>query len=127
MELEPGSDERSRVLELLRRYGWNATSFQVLQPGFHYWFDPAGDACAAYVDTGGAWVSAGAPIASPERLSRVTAAFEEAARAAGRRVCFFATEPRFTELVPMESLSVGEQPVWDPTRWHEVVRGSRSL
>ncbi|MCP3139730.1 DUF2156 domain-containing protein [Pyxidicoccus xibeiensis] len=127
MELEPVPDERPRVLELLRQYGWNATSFQVLQPGFHYWFDPAGDACVAYVDTGGAWVAAGAPIASEERLPHVAGAFQAAAREAGRRVCFFATEPRFTERVPMEALPVGEQPVWDPTHWHEVVRGSRSL
>ncbi|WP_426755418.1 phosphatidylglycerol lysyltransferase domain-containing protein [Myxococcus sp. Y35] len=121
--LEP----RERVLALLRLYGWNATSFQVLQPGFHYWFDPAGDACVAYVDTGGAWVAAGAPITSPARLAAVTEGFHAAARAAGRRVCFFATEPRFLEHVPMASLSIGEQPVWDPARWDEVLRGSRSL
>ncbi|WP_164017641.1 DUF2156 domain-containing protein [Pyxidicoccus trucidator] len=128
-EAAPGAalDERARVLALLRRYGWNATSFQVLQPGFRYWFDAAGDACVAYVDTGGAWVAAGAPITSAERIPAVVAGFQSAARAAGRRVCFFATEPRFTELVPMESLPVGEQPVWDPSHWEDVVRGSRSL
>ncbi|MFP2910170.1 phosphatidylglycerol lysyltransferase domain-containing protein, partial [Pyxidicoccus sp. 3LFB2] len=124
---EVASGERARVLELLRRYGWNATSFQVLQPGFGYWFDPAGDACVAYVDTGGAWVAAGAPIAPPERFPAVVAGFQEAARAAGRRVCFFATEPRFTQLAPMQALPVGEQPVWDPSHWDEVVRSSRSL
>ncbi|WP_163999477.1 bifunctional lysylphosphatidylglycerol flippase/synthetase MprF [Pyxidicoccus caerfyrddinensis] len=124
---EVAAAERARVLELLRQYGWNATSFQVLQPGFCYWFDPAGDACVAYVDTGGAWVAAGGPIASPERLPAVVAGFQEAARAKGRRVCFFATEPRFTQLVPMQALPVGEQPVWDPTHWDEVVRGSRNL
>ena len=31
--------ERRRVLAVLRRHGWNATSFQVLGPAFHYWFD----------------------------------------------------------------------------------------
>ena len=30
--------ERRRVLAVLRRHGWNATSFQVLEPGFRYWF-----------------------------------------------------------------------------------------
>ncbi len=123
----PGPEPRERVLALLRLYGWNATSFQVLQPLFRYWFDPAGDACVAYVDTGGAWVAAGAPIASQERLAEVTEGFHAAARAAGRRVCFFATEPRFHEHVPMASLSIGEQPIWDPANWDAVVRGSRSL
>ncbi|MBZ4418084.1 DUF2156 domain-containing protein [Myxococcus sp. RHSTA-1-4] len=124
---EVSADERARVLGLLRRYGWNATSFQVLHPGFHYWFDPAGDACMAYVDTGGAWVTAGSPISAPERLAEVVTRFREAARAAGRRVCFFATESRFTQLAPMEALPIGEQPVWDPAHWEDVVRGSRSL
>ncbi|RJS18350.1 hypothetical protein DRW03_24780 [Corallococcus sp. H22C18031201] len=119
--------ERARVLSLLRQYGWNATSFQVLQPGFAYWFDAAGDGCVAYVDTGGAWVAAGAPIASHERVREVALEFQQAARGAGRRVCFFATEPRFAELTSVEQLSVGEQPVWDPARWEGVVRGSRSL
>ncbi|WP_326491754.1 DUF2156 domain-containing protein [Myxococcus stipitatus] len=124
---EQGADERARVLELLRRFGWNATSFQVLQPGFHYWFSPSMEACVAYVDTGAAWVAAGAPITSPEWLGPVAAEFQAAARAAGRRACFFATEPRFTERVPLSSLAIGEQPEWDPARWEAVVRGSRSL
>ena len=55
--------QRARALQLLKRYGWNATSFQVLEPGVCYWFDPAREACVAYVDTGRAWVVAGAPIA----------------------------------------------------------------
>ncbi|MBZ4396474.1 DUF2156 domain-containing protein [Myxococcus sp. AS-1-15] len=127
VEQEHAGEERERALELLRRFGWNATSFQVLMPGFRYWFDPAGDAFVAYVDTGGAWVAAGAPIASEASLARAAEGFRAAARREGRRVCFFATEPRFTEAVPMESLSIGEQPVWEPSRWDTVVRGSKSL
>ena len=37
--------EPERALELLKRYGWNATSFQSLEPGFRHWFDPDGDGC----------------------------------------------------------------------------------
>ena len=40
--------ERERALALLRQHGWNATSFQILEPGFRYWFD-GGDACVAYL------------------------------------------------------------------------------
>ena len=60
--------ERRRVLAMLRRHGWNATSFQVLEPGFQYWF-PDDDACVAYVDTGAAWIAAGAPLTTKERLA----------------------------------------------------------
>lgn len=119
--------ERERVLALLKRHGWNATSFQVLDEDFRYWFDSTLDACVAYADTGRAWVVAGSPIAPEERLREVSARFEAAAREAGRRVCFFATEARFSEVVPVETLTVGEQPVWEPARWDASVRASRGL
>ncbi|MGZ3457818.1 MAG: phosphatidylglycerol lysyltransferase domain-containing protein, partial [Archangium sp.] len=106
----------ARVLELLKRHGWNATSFQVLEPGYSYWFDGE-DACVAYVDTGKGWVVAGAPIASHERIPEVSARFEAHAAASGRRLCFFATEQRLLEATPLKALSIGEQPVWDPRRW----------
>ena len=49
--------DRLRVLALLKRHGWNATSFQILEPGFRYWFDGDSDgdgdgddaACVGYV------------------------------------------------------------------------------
>jgi phosphatidylglycerol lysyltransferase len=119
--------ERRRVLELLRRHGWNATSFQVLEGGFSYWFDATGDACVAYVDTGGAWVAAGAPIADERSLCDVARAFVEAASRAARSACFFATEPRFLGVAGFEHLLIGEQPVWDPRQWEATLRGSHSL
>jgi phosphatidylglycerol lysyltransferase len=120
------ADHRARALALLRRHGWNATSFQILEPGFSYWFD-GDDACVAYRDTGGAWVAAGAPIAERERAPAAAQAFVAAAAAAGRRVCFFGTEDRFAAAVPLAAMRIGEQPVWDPAAWDEVLRGARSL
>lgn len=86
---DPAGASRERVLALLERHGWNATSFQVLGAGFRYWF-AGDDACVGYVDTGRAWVAAGPPIAAPERLAETAAAFARAAAAAGRRVCIIA-------------------------------------
>jgi phosphatidylglycerol lysyltransferase len=119
-------DERVRVLALLKRHGWNSTSFQILEPGFRYWFD-GDDACVGYVDTGRAWVAAGAPIAGPEACGEVSARFVAAATAAGRRVCCFATEARFHDAAGWSSMRVGDQPIWAPEDWSTVVRQSRSL
>jgi phosphatidylglycerol lysyltransferase len=94
--MEPDVDQRPRILELLKQHGWNSTSFQILEPGFRYWFD-GDDACVGYVDTGSAWVAAGSPIAARERLLEVSAGFVAAAKAAGRRACCFGTESRFVE------------------------------
>ncbi|HET9991628.1 MAG TPA: DUF2156 domain-containing protein, partial [Kofleriaceae bacterium] len=120
------SDDRARVLTLLRRHGWNSTSFQVLEPGFRYWFD-GDDALVGYVDTGSAWVVAGPPIAPTERVAEVSARFVEAARAAGRRTTWFGTEERFRAATAWPALRIGDQPVWDPGAWAEVVKSSKSL
>lgn len=118
---------RQRALELVRRFGWNATSFQTLEEGYSYYF--ASDGCVAYVDTGRAWVVAGAPIAEASAIADLLAAFLAAARSAGRRACLFATEQRLLELVgaQLRSLCIGEQPVWDPADWPDILKRRRSL
>ena len=120
------SDERERVLALLKRHGWNSTSFQILEPGFRYWFD-GDDACVGYVDTGRAWVAAGSPVAPPERFAEISERFAAAAAEAHRRVCCFATESRFRDAAGWSSLRVGDQPIWAPEDWSTVVRQNRSL
>jgi phosphatidylglycerol lysyltransferase len=118
--------DRDRARDLLRRHGWNATSFQILEPGFSYWFD-GDDACVAYLDTGSAWVAAGAPIAPPQRAKETALRFAAAAAAARRRACFFGTEDRFVAAVPFAAMRIGEQPVWDPCDWDRILSGARSL
>jgi len=120
-ELEP-----PEVLALLKRHGHEATSFAALGAGFRYLGDA--DACVPFVDTGGAWVAAGGPIASAERLPEVAEAFVAEAQRRGRRALFFATEGPFVERAPaMSALLVGEQPFWTPSAWPETVRRVKSL
>lgn len=119
--------QQQRLLDLLRRHGWNSTSFQVIEPDCHYWFDLESDAAVAYLDTGAAWVVAGAPIAPIDRCGEVTERFAGEAKRHGKRIVFFATEPRFLQCAPMRSLAIGEQPSWDPRLWEERHRGHRSL
>jgi lysylphosphatidylglycerol synthetase-like protein (DUF2156 family) len=120
-----GESERARVLSLLRAFGWNATSFQVLEQGWRYWFEPGG--CVAYVDTGRAWVAAGAPLAAERDMARVAAGFVQAARAEGRSALFFATEERFVAQTDYAALLIGEQPLWDPQHWVRSLEHNASL
>jgi phosphatidylglycerol lysyltransferase len=120
------SSERERVLSLLKSHGWNATSFQILEEGFRYWFD-GDEACVAYVDTGSAWVVAGTPVAVRDHVGEVALRFVDAAKVRGKRVCFFGTERRFSAVVPFASMQIGEQPVWDPRDWDDTVRKTPSL
>jgi len=117
--------DRERALALLEKHGWNSTSFQILEPGFAYWFDE--DACVGYVDTGRAWVAAGPPIAALDRLNETSTRFVAAATAAGRRVCMFATEDRFRDAAGWPALRIGEQPMWSPSEWNDAVRAKKSL
>jgi phosphatidylglycerol lysyltransferase len=120
--------DREQVLQLVRRHGWNATAFQTLESGYSYLFH-GDDACVAYVDTGGAWVAAGAPLAAHGSVREAAQQFASAARAARRRCAFFATEDRFVAAAggAWRSLRIGEQPVWDPQQWPETLARHRSL
>jgi phosphatidylglycerol lysyltransferase len=115
----------ARALALLRRHGWNATSFQILEPGFRYWFEP--EVCVAYIDTGGAWVAAGAPIGPAHLVPAAAQRFVVAAAGSGRRACFFGTEDRFATASPFAAIRIGEQPIWDPCAWDETLRSAASL
>lgn len=121
-----GLADRERLLALLKLHGWNATSFQLLEEGFELWFDPSGG-CVAYVDTGGAWVVGGAPVAEERQLGGVAARFSAEAKRQGKRVAFFAVERRFLESIAMPSIHVGEQPWWNPQLWRDGLASSRSL
>lgn len=124
-------DERERVLELVRRHGWNATAFQTLELGYRYFFHGSGgdEGCIAYVDTGGAWVAAGAPLAAAPALAELTAAFVCSARQSGKRCCFFGVEQRLLDETPgtLRAVEVGEQPSWDPRAWPDVLARHPSL
>lgn len=122
---EPSPHARAHALAL--EHGWNAMAFQTLAPGFSYAFH--GDTCVAYVDTGGAWVAAGAPMGREEELAGAVAAFVDAARRAGRRACFFGVEDRFLGASgdALERVQIGEQPVWNPEEWASAVRCHRGL
>lgn len=121
-------ESRRHVLELVQRHGWNSTAFQTLEAPYSYFFH-GDDACVAYVDTGAAWVAAGAPVAAPESIRDVAMAFVNAARASGRRCVFAATEDRLrVEAAPaLRSLVIGEQPIWDPREWPDILASHRSL
>ncbi len=122
------ADERGRVLALVQRHGWNATAFQTLETGYRYFFH-GDDACVAYVPAGGAWVAAGAPIAAAAALAEVTLAFLNAARAAGVRACFFASEERLQSATggTLRQLRIGDQPVWNPRAWLDNLAEHKSL
>jgi len=120
--------ERERILELLEKYGRNLHSFMVLEPGLSVWIME--DAAVAYTQRGGYWVAVGGPLCAPDQTVFVVNAFREAAWGAGCRVVFFGvTQPLVDRLhgSTFDSLQVGLAAVWNPARWHAVVRSAEKL
>ncbi|MBA3658103.1 MAG: DUF2156 domain-containing protein [Gemmatimonadales bacterium] len=115
------NDGRARALVLA--HGWNATAYQILNPGIEHWFASAGDAVIGYVRAGGFRVVAGAPVCPAGRMAAVVKEFEREAHRARERVCYFGAEARLEATLagsPDHSfVLLGAQPAWDPARWVE--------
>jgi phosphatidylglycerol lysyltransferase len=109
------------IVELLHRYGWNTTAYQILNPGISHMLSARGDAITGYVDHGRVRVAAGVPVCAPERLAGAMREFEEDAARSRRRVCYFYAEERARLLVKESReysvVQIGAQPVWEPAGW----------
>lgn len=121
----------NRARALVLEHGWNATAYQILNPGIAHWYPAAGDAVIGFVRRNRVRVVAGAPVCAPERLRDVALEFERDARARGDRVCYFGAGERLEETLRREralgTVGLGAQPSWDPRRWGEVVARRASV
>ncbi|MBW8771839.1 MAG: DUF2156 domain-containing protein [Gemmatimonadetes bacterium] len=103
----------------------------MLNPGFRYWFTPAGDAVVGHVPRKRVWVVGGAPVCASHRLEEVAEQFERAAHAAGARVCYVGAQGRLARrCLPDPGFAatvLGTEPWWDPAHWDALVAGRPSL
>lgn len=124
----PLSSDFDRARALVLRYGWNATAYQILNPGIRHWFWHEGEAVVGYVRTWRMWVAAGAPVCAPADLGAASAAFEADAASHGARVCYFGADARLRAEQPGYcEMLLGAQPVWDPKGWPSIVEHKSSL
>lgn len=132
MELSQSKADRlARVRALVARHGFNATAYQILNPGFERWFSARGDAVIGYVTHAGYRVVAGSPVGPRERLAAVVEEFEQVTERAGLTTCYFAADERFAELLaargPLDRILLGAQPTWHPAAWDGIVDRKASL
>ncbi|HVK39687.1 MAG TPA: DUF2156 domain-containing protein [Candidatus Kapabacteria bacterium] len=113
------------------RHGWNATCYQIINPGIEHWFDGEAEAVVGFVRSRGYRVVAGAPVCAPEALAGVVTRFERDAAGAGERVVYFGAEARLEALTrddPAHSrVLLGAQPVWAPADWPMILAAHASL
>lgn len=100
------------------RYGWNATAYQLVNPGIQLWLPEDGDAVVGYVRASGTRVVAGAPVCSLERLPTLIQEWEALSP---RRICYFGAAGRIRKLLAARTgysgVVLGAQPVWNPQEW----------
>lgn len=129
MERSGSQDERVRALVL--RHGWNATAYQIINPGMSHWFSRRSDAVVGFVRRHGVRVVAGAPVCAKSRLTGVVAEWEGDADQSGERVCYFGAAGRLRQLLDQapgySSVLLGAQPVWRPADWSGIIARHASL
>src|SRR3954463_16174470 len=72
---------------LILEHGWNATAYQILNPGIELWFSASGDAVVGYVRHRRTMVVGGAPVCALDRRDQIATEFAGAARDRGLRIC----------------------------------------
>jgi len=83
----PTDDEYRRARTLVLEFGWNATAYQILNPGIALWFSAAGDGVVGFVRYRRVLVVGGAPVCALDRLDPISAEFVADARKRGYSVC----------------------------------------
>lgn len=117
--------ELYRVLELLKKHGSNATSFQITKKQFQYYFDE--DGCIGYVDTGKAWVVAGEPVCASQQQIPLAIKFIQTAQKSGKRVVFFGVKNSFTNNKFFTKIPIGDEAFLNAQNWSQEVKNNKSF
>lgn len=125
------SAELERAREIILHYGWNSTSYQILNPGMSLWFSGQTEAVVGYVECHGFRVVAGAPVCDNEHFANVVDEFERDAAAHSVCVCYFGAGQRLADVLaqrgPFDRILLGAEPVWEPEHWPAVLARKASL
>ena len=123
--------DRQRARALVLTHGWNATAYQILNPGIEHWFGEDGGCVVGYFRSHRRWVAAGAPVCAEALIPEAVAAFERVAAGHRARVSWFGADARLRTVLAgrpgYSEIVVGAQPVWSPERWPEILAGKASL
>src|SRR3954463_11327549 len=75
-----------RARDLVMRFGWNATAYQILNPGMQLWFPNANDGVIGFMRHRRTCVVGGAPVCDLSRLEAIATEFVLEAEKRAERV-----------------------------------------
>jgi len=124
-------EKHERARALILEFGWNATAYQILNPGIALWFSAARDGVIGFVRHHRTLVVGGAPVCDLARLAAIAAEFVAAAHSRGYKVCYFGAGDRLESIYVNDPgwsrVLLGAQPVWDSLGWGAAVAKRASL
>ena len=122
---------REQARKLVLAYGWNATAYQILNPGIDLWFPADRSAVVGYVRRGSTRVVAGAPVCALSELDDVADQFIRDAHDRGEHVCYFGAgdrlDAKYNADAEWSRVLLGAQPSWNPKAWPQAVARRASL
>src|SRR5262249_42864802 len=125
------SEQLRQARELVLRYGWNATAYQIINPGIELWFSPICEAVVGFVRAHNTLVVAGGPGWPAPRMGGGRAGGRSGGPPDGGRAGFFAAEARLEALyrgaATHSMVLLGAQPTWRPPNWLKIVSRRASL
>jgi hypothetical protein len=120
------SEPDEELLELFRRHATASTAFLSLYEGYRYFSMPGrlSKGVIAYIETSGAWIGAGDPVADPAEWPALLKEFRKEARARGKSVLILPASEAASKVAlatGYRSIPIGAEP------WHELSASSAGL
>jgi len=113
-------DPTEHLLELQKKYGYNAHSLVSIAPGAHAWMSQGLEGAVVYGEFDRVWLAAGDPICKPEHLEALVKNFLTAAKQEKRIPAFVPTTEHFARhanALKLSVLKVGAAPYFDLQNW----------
>jgi phosphatidylglycerol lysyltransferase len=111
------NDERTRVLDALKRYGYHSQSYNILREGKKYFFSERGiEGVIAYIVQARVALAAGDPVCAPEDIREFADEFRQFCKKHRWRCCFHPVTERCKEVLKDLGFGVmktGEEPIID--------------
>ncbi len=109
--------DSERVLETLKRHGYQSQSYSILRSDKSYFFSLSGiDGVIAYVVHANVALAAGDPVCDPSDLNEFISEFRVFCKAHRWRCCFQAVTDRCKEVLKKEDfgiIKIGEEPIFE--------------
>jgi lysylphosphatidylglycerol synthetase-like protein (DUF2156 family) len=106
-----------RVLETLKRHGYQSQSYSILRGDKSYFFSPSGvDGVIAYVVHANVALAAGDPVCDPSGLREFVSEFRVFCNARKWRCCFQAVTDRCMKILKEQDfgiIKIGEEPIFE--------------